>query len=226
VPPLVLAAALVLVVALVAAIAWTAGRGRRRRRALIAWGEGRGLAYVRRPPVPQATPFLRQSGLRVAYGVVGEIDGRPGGVHVVRWNAASGGVRVRREATVLCVAGAVPGVPRLVLRPRVGAPGVLLTVADTLTGDRHVAFESAAFAERYDVRVSVDADEVAVRALFDPARGAGRAAARPRGLAAREPFVLEVEGGALVALEPGVVVRPARLDDLVARLAAVVPVTR
>jgi hypothetical protein len=35
-----------------------------------------------------------------------------------------------------------------------------------------------------------------------------------------------VEGGALVALEPGVVVRPARLDDLVARLAAVVPVTR
>jgi hypothetical protein len=218
VPPLVLAAALVLVVALVAAIAWTAGRGRRRRRALIAWGEGRGLAYVRRPPVPQATPFLRQSGLRVAYGVVGEIDGRPGGVHVVRWNAASGGVRVRREATVLCVAGAVPGVPRLVLRPRVGAPGLLLTVADALTGDRHVAFESAAFAARYDLRVSFDADDVAVRALFDPVRLAA--------LAARDPFVLEVEGATVVAPEPGIVVTPARLDDLVARLAAVVPVTR
>lgn len=142
---------------------------------MASWAQARGWTYRRDCPDWSDVPFLRQGEDRESEECLsGELwPGAPGHIYNFTYEFettdSEGNTETRRHRfTVLRVELAL-GLPQLQVRPRtVAASRLLDRVKGGITSRRPVKLESTEFERQFVLEVDDQADEIAVRTLFDP----------------------------------------------------------
>ena len=154
-----------------------------RREVMNAWAAERHWSYAEEPSIPADVAFCRNREKPVAeHGFSGPMAGLASEIFNFTYSTyetrtrtgANGQVESYREEvkhrhTVLRMGLGDLGLKRVALSPQGFGCGFAEKLRGMFTGDRSVQLESSEFNDRFCLFVADDADEIAVRRLFEPA---------------------------------------------------------
>lgn len=154
-----------------------------RREVMNAWAAERHWSYAEEPSIPADVAFCRNREKPVAeHGFSGPMAGLASEIFNFTYSTyetrtrtgANGQVESYREEvkhrhTVLRMGLGDLGLKRVALSPQGFGGGFAEKLHGMFTGDRSVQLESSEFNDRFCLFVADDADEIAVRRLFEPA---------------------------------------------------------